>query len=388
MNRSRSSLGCCLQSACFLLCLFSALTLPAQAMQNTAQFDELIAKAQVARLDKNYEEALELLRHAQHLIHREEGVLSSRQNPILEQMAVVHLARGSFAEANKMMEMQHRIITHESNESPEAMAPSWQMLGQWYQRTLQPRKSQKAFAKALEIMRGFALPRGEVANVQLAMLKNEYLLVGCCDFDAALASLEGLELNSEQWLALGDLALLAGEQRRAMGYYKNSGASVPATQIGVGRIDHMARSYVSATLERRSRMSIVTSAEMTPTQLVGAPLPLCESRLADIAGQDDYSSFAMDLDFVVTTHGEVKKVKVSNNTAPRLVRTLVREQLTSVTYRPELVAGEARPVKLSVSQQFDRLAEQGPAEQRSATQLGCLAAARALEQDLFVVGVH
>ncbi len=387
MNRSRSSLRCRLQPVCILLCLLSLLS-PAYANQSGANFHELMSNAEAALLAEDYDLALDRLQHAQHLIHREEGVLSSKQNPILEQMALLHLARGSFSSANNMMEMQHRIVAHETNESPEAMAPAWQMLGRWYQKTLQPRKSQKAFKQALAIMQAYSLPRGEVASVQLAMLKNEYLLVGCCDFETAIKRMDGHELSTEQWLELGDLALLAGEYKRALEFYRVSGATVPATQIGVSRIDHMARSYVAATLERRSRMSIVTSAEMTPTQLVGAPLPLCESRLADISGQDDYMNYSMDLDFVVTEKGQVKKVKISNNNAPRLVRSLVRNQLGDLVYRPELVAGEARAVDLSLNQQFDQLAQQGPSEQRSATQLGCLAAARALEQDVFVVGVR
>lgn len=391
MNRSRFSLGR-LAAGCWTLSLCFFLALPSNAARPdrnvSPDLTDIVSGAEAAMGERDFDTALDLFQHAQHLIHREAGVLSAQQNPILEKMAIIYLANGSFAKANNMMELQHRIVRHESSDSPEATAPSWQTLGHWYQKTLQPKKSQEAFATALALMKDHSLPRGEIASIQLHMLKNQYLLVGCCDIEAALAELQGHQLSSEQWLELGDLALLAGEQEHALNFYRNSAATVPATPIGVSRIDHMARTYVEATLDRRSRMGIVTSAEMTPTQLVGAPLPVCESRLADISGQGDYSDFSMDLEFRVTETGDVRKVKVLSGNAPRAVKSLVRAQLRSVTYRPELVAGVAKTSEILVSQEFDKLAHLGPSEQRSATQLGCIAAARALEQDLFVVGVH
>ncbi len=348
----------------------------------------LLEQAKAAMQDKALDVAMDYYHHAQHLIHREEGVYSPGQNPILEQLALIQLELGSFAGANKLMELQHKIVGESSGYAPEAMAPSWVTLGHWYQKTMQPKKSQMAFKTALALMETHSLPQGELATVYLGMLRNEYLMVGCCDIDNTMAQLEEMDLSTEHWLRLGDLALLAKEEQQARSFYLKSGATLPATPIGADRIDKMARGYVDAMLQKENRNSMVTSAQMTPTQLVGAPLPLCESRVADLSGKIDYTNFHINLDYVVTEEGKVKRLKVGETNAPRLVRNLVRKQLQNMRYRPALVNGEPQHTQLEVTQQFDHLATRGPAEQRIAAQLGCVAAARALERDVLVAKIH
>ena len=348
----------------------------------------LLKQAKTAMQDKELDVAMDHYHHAQHLIHREEGVYSPSQNQILEQLALIQLELGSFAGANKLMELQHKIVGESSGYDPEAMAPSWVILGQWYQKTMQPKKSQAAFTHALALMEEHSLPQGELATLYLGMLRNEYLLVGCCDIDNAMAQLEEMDLTSEQWLHFGDLALLAKEDEQARSFYLKSGATLPATPIGADRIDKMARGYVDAMLQKENRNTMLTSAEMTPTQMVGSPLPLCESRVADLSGKIDYTNFHINLDYVVTEEGQVRRLKVRETNAPRLVRNLVRKQLQNMRYRPALVNGEPQHTRLEVTQQFDHLATRGPAEQRIAAQLGCVAAARALERDVLVAKVH
>jgi tetratricopeptide (TPR) repeat protein len=365
------------------------LTVPAQASKLAeTSFFQLLSEANESMKLRDYESAMDRLQLAQHLVHREDGVLSARQNPVLEKMAKIYLAQGSFSNANKMMELRHRSIAQSSNHSPEAMAPSWQKLGHYYQRTLQPKKSQLAYQEALILIKEHGLPQGEMAKIQLGMLKNQHLLVTCCDIETARKELANITLTKAQWLALGDLAMLARQYDEAELFYAKSGATLPAAPIGVNRIDHLARSYVQATLQRRSRMSIITSAEMTPTQLVGVPLPLCESRVADISGQDDYANYAMEFDFYVNNKGKVRRVKKLSSNAPSAVTALVREQLAGMRYRPELVEGRLQEAKVKLTQQFNQPANAGPLEQQAATQLGCVAAAHALEQNVFVAGLR
>ena len=394
MDRSRSSLEVERLPVSFALCLLFCFALLMVApishakQKSEVKLPQLLHEARLAVEAEEYDAALDLYRHAQHLLHREYGVLSPRQNELLEQMAKIYLAQGSFSDANNMMELRHRSIAAASNESAEAMLPAWQALGNWYQKTLQPKKSQRAFHAALEIIEAHGMPEAELATIHLAMLKNEYLLVQCCDLDAAKDVVHDLSLTTEQWLELGDLALLAGQHKEAELFYFKSGATLAATPIGTRRIDHLARTYVQATLDRRSRMSILTSAEMTPTQLVGAPLPMCESRVADISGKQGYENFTMDISFKVNRRGMVRGVKVAQSSAPGSIDGLLRKQMASLIYRPELQEGQVRSSKVTFNQRFDRLANPGPAEQRAATMLGCVAAARALESDIFVVGVN
>lgn len=367
--------------------LFCATTSQADtALEPTVS--DLLLEAKAAMQEKEFAAAIDHFQHAQYLIHREEGVLSPEQNHILEQLALIQLEQGSFAAANNMMELQHRIVGESSGFSPEAMAPAWRTLGQWYQKTMQPKKSQSAYKEALAIMKEHSLPERELASVYLSILKNEYLMVACCDIDNAKAELEKMDLTAEQWLHFGDLALLAGEYEQAQSFYLKSDATLPATPIGADRIDKMAGGYVDAMLQKRSRNSMLTSAEMTPTQLVGAPLPLCESRIADLAGKIDYTNFNINMDFVVNQQGKVRKLRVTETNAPRLVRNLVRKQLQNMRYRPALLNGEPQLTRLEVTQAFDHLATRGPAEQRIAAQLGCVAAARALERDVLVAKVN
>jgi hypothetical protein len=117
-------------------------------------------------------------------------------------------------------------------------------------------------------------------------------------------------------------------------------------------------------------------------------LPLCESRIADLAGKIDYTNFNINMNFVVNEQGKVRKLKVTETNAPRLVRNLVRKQLQNMRYRPALSNGEPQLTELEVTQEFDHLATRGPAEQRIAAQLGCVAAARALERDVIVAKVR
>ena len=395
MDRLRSLLGAEKFSRSFVLylsvCLMTGLSFYSTSIHADARVQhglfQIVEQAEEAAQLQQYDDALAHYRHAQRLIHVEDGVFSPQQNPILEQMAVIHLAQGSFADANRMMEFQHRIVGEVSNYSPEAIAPSWQTLGRWYQKTLQPKKSQRAFQQALDIMETHGMPMGEVAGIHLSMLMNDYLMVACCDIETVMVELDGMSLSAEQWLELGDLAMLAGEHKEARAFYAKSNVTLPATPIGVKRIDHMARAYVEATLERRSRMSIVTSAELTPTQLIGAPLPFCESRLVDISGDDDYFNYSMNVSFAVNHAGKVRGVKMIESNAPGSINALMRDQLNGITYRPELVNGEVKKTRLTITQQFDA-SSQNALKHQSAAQLGCVAAARALEQDAFLAGIR
>lgn len=388
MDRVRSLLGAFSFSAS-TLCLLVMLSAPVHGSRLAEpSFFEVLSEADESMKLRDYELAMDRLQLAQYMVHREDGVLSARQNIVLEKMATIYLAQGSFSDANKMMELRHRSVAHSSNNSPEALVPSWQKLGHYYQRTLQPKKSQSAYQEALTLIKEHGLPQGEMAKIQLAMLKNQHLLVTCCDIETARQELANVSLSKAQWLELGDLAMLARQYDEAELFYAKSGASLTAAPIGVNRIDHMARSYVQATLERRSRMSIITSAEMTPTQLVGAPLPLCESRVADISGQDDYASYAMEFDFLVNKQGKVRRVKKLSSNAPSAVTALVREQLAGIRYRPELVAGRLQEAKVKLKQQFNKTTTASSLEQQVATQLGCVAAAHALEQNVFVAGLR
>ena len=89
---------------CLSICLVGTLT-PLKFAVADARVEhgmlEILTRAEQAKRQQLYDEALKHFQHAQRLIHVEDGVLSPEQNPILEQMAIIHLAQGSFANANQ-----------------------------------------------------------------------------------------------------------------------------------------------------------------------------------------------------------------------------------------------------------------------------------------------
>ena len=69
----------------------------------------------------------------------------------------------------------------------------------------------------------------------------------------------------------------------------------------------------------------------------------------DITGDDDYSSYSIDMKFDVTPEGKVRRAKVIESNAPSSVNALLRDQLNAVTYRPALMEGEVQKTKLKIA---------------------------------------
>ncbi len=74
-----------------------------------SEADVLQSKAGKAMADQNWAVAEDLLLQAQHALHREHGVVTEQQGPILDQLARAHIEQKDYRQANQFKELTANI---------------------------------------------------------------------------------------------------------------------------------------------------------------------------------------------------------------------------------------------------------------------------------------
>ena len=95
-------------------------------------FKPLMARSLV-RQDRNlYEDSEDDLRRAQHLIHRQKGVYSLDQLPVIDQLTVVKLRNGELVEADQQQDFNLKINEENYGDNSEKLVPVLQKIGAYF----------------------------------------------------------------------------------------------------------------------------------------------------------------------------------------------------------------------------------------------------------------
>ena len=95
-----------------------------------SEADVLQSKAGKAMADQNWAVAEDLLLQAQHALHREHGVVTEQQGPILDQLARAHIEQKDYRQANQFKEFNH--FLGQRSPSIDTRLQSEIALARWY----------------------------------------------------------------------------------------------------------------------------------------------------------------------------------------------------------------------------------------------------------------
>ena len=95
-----------------------------------SEADVLQSKAGKAMADQNWAVAEDLLLQAQHALHREHGVVTEQQGPILDQLARAHIEQKDYRQANQFKEFNH--FLGQRSTSIDTRVQSEIALARWY----------------------------------------------------------------------------------------------------------------------------------------------------------------------------------------------------------------------------------------------------------------
>ncbi|MEX2489102.1 MAG: tetratricopeptide repeat protein [Pseudomonadales bacterium] len=178
-----------------------------------------------------YELAEEALKRAQHLTHRNRGVHSLSQAPILEVLTQTFLQRDQPLKADQQQKLALYISERQYGKSSPELVPALYKLGDWYMRTGQFRESRKTYERAMEIIESDGGIHDPRLLKPLQLIAETRRLEGiCCSYKDLEEALEIIENNANVtnemvvsvYLSLGDAYLVSHDEEQAHTFYKRA----------------------------------------------------------------------------------------------------------------------------------------------------------------------
>lgn len=332
-------------------------------------------------LNQDYAESLAVLRRAQHITHRNDGVYSLDQLIIVDWITSNHLKTNAFSAADVQQRFSYRINEVNFGADDPRMIAAMTKLGNWFRNSGQLADALKIYRKSLRLLE----QQGTDSDLQLieplrAISSTLYLQGGCCPdepLDRALNILLNDPGSDEQdrveaLLDLADMLLLKRNGSRAKQLYQKVWRMMASdkvgktseeffskpTRLGISQTDDVVSAFRKAKKgysrgkpdviylnapAKHAPVADVDDEEKGQRGLIGSPLPLCYPQLLDLAkvtGKEQLANYYMDFDFTVNEDGQVVEIAVvDSNTPPKLGR-YVKNMLQRTRFRPRFSEGE------------------------------------------------
>ena len=205
--------------------LVDAAQIPVAAVQ------DLQNKAIEAMADQRWAVAEDLLLQAQHALHRQHGVVTERQAPILDQLARTHIEQKDYRQANRFKEFNY--FLGQRSPSIDTQIQAEIALARWYLYSGQFDAARRLLSASLktELAREPFVPERALLRLDVELFSTQ-----CCHSDDAIALLgrakahgvsADLILLFEQRVA--DLLILDGKADLAAAYYAQQQATTRRT---------------------------------------------------------------------------------------------------------------------------------------------------------------
>lgn len=328
----------------------------------------------------DYEFALNTLRRAQHITHRNDGVYSLEQLPFVDSITMLNIKTGQVKDADRQQRFYYSINVQNYGEDDPRMVPAMNKMADWYKASGQFKKALKTYEKVLLVIDKFKL--GEIKKLRpLRGLSTVIYLKGGCCVDEPLGEALQIVMSDpgsdhvaelEALVHLADMQMIRNKKAAAKEYYEHAWASLGSENplihelfdtpelLGVSRVADVHKAYymtvdgranatktvyrVGRYQESASGISFGKKKKKPATAVIGRPLSLCHSQALELARTNDSDKLAqyfVDVNFTVTSEGAVKNISLLDSNAPRRLQHYVTNTLRQARYRPSFREGKA-----------------------------------------------
>ena len=360
-------------------------------------------------------EAEDTLQRAQHVAHRNEGVYTPRQYPIIDQLAAIRMDEDKPVSANQLHKFKFHLATRHY-EGIDALDAHHQ-LTDWYLVTGQYVRARTLMKKAIDLIEEEA---GENDLRKVEALRKESMarrLEGICCADRPIrkaielleeSGVDNPDLERELFRGLGDALIVRSRGKEAAEIYaKAAGMGVTSTEpelLAMGKaladgenprkLMYKVRNDVSGTrVDRMTRAEELAAGNEEPQRftvpgeyansfgillrdaharvatdehsddIIGTPFQfyldqvrtIVPLRLEDPA---DMARIAITFEFTVTEQGKVRDLVIAESNAPKRLNRMMREVMQRARFRPVIVDGEPVRTENHVLTQYFRQAPQ------------------------------
>ena len=338
------------------------------------------------------ESGRETLKRAQHIAHRNEGVYSKLQLPIIQNLKDLALKEEEYDDANRQQKFAFFVTTHAfEDDHPEVLAAHAE-LADWYMTTGQPRRARRSIQDAREIAE-----RTDQDILPFHVLENRARRIEgiCCNTKRMDRILEDVDLENvlpeslgAMYLEIADNLTLGGKSAQASAYYLKAHELLPLDSADPRPLT-IRRNYDSARtskitaykvqrdtlsrqrLERMTRQEQLddeyqppqwflmdaegtqkgfsardihetTEGERRTHKLAGHPILFSDDQLNHVLPgrlENNKGELIIELSFTVTETGSLEDIEILNSTAPHRINRLVTKALRKIRYRPALEDG-------------------------------------------------
>lgn len=368
----------------------------------------------------DYELAMNTLRRAQHITHRNEGVYSLEQLTLIDSLTMLEIKTGRIENADTQQRFYYSINLKNYGKDDQRILPAINRMAEWFSASGQLDKSLRFYKKALDVINKLELGEAEKLRPLRGLSTVKYLKGFCCIDEHLREALRIIMTHPgsdhvdklDALVHLADMHMINKKRRIANQYYQDAWNRLrsgnPATQalfnspelLGVSGVEDVHKAYYltiegpilmdkKVYLSKNSgqsslQVNIGQKRKPVHTPIIGEPLSLCHSQVLELArtnSTEDLGQYFVDLSFTVTSGGSVRNVSLLDSNAPSRLQRYVTNTLRQTRYRPTFWQGEAIDSKnLKIRQTFsgDRATQESRtpfsrtnADGKRATTLGC-----------------
>ncbi len=306
-----------------------------------------------------------LFYQAQHELHRNEGVWTLSQLPIVDRLTEISLRSHEQKTAAQQQVNRDSISLHNFAEDSPQVAKALVNLGNYHDMMARYGQARRLYREAANLSFSDAFN-----TATLNLLDNQYLRGYCCNQKTILAARESVNKadsldtteKARKMLYIGEFAMLADKPKLGRALFRdaaqlspdlNTELATPAL-LGISRTDRMERAYVE-TLSRSPYFDDYRHAyeeQYAPGRLIGSPMPVCAARISDLVDQGNWESYKVKLSLLITAEGRTKKVKVVETDAPGPLRLLTTRLYHLSRFRPVIENGVPVDATVEVTQTY------------------------------------
>lgn len=345
-----------------------------------------------------YSEALEVLRRAQHIMHRADGVYTLDQLDVLDGITKAGLLSKQPKLADQQQRFAFRVSSRNFAPGDARLIAAMYKLGSWFRETGQYSDALSTF----ESLRDSILLDSWDNDLRLidalrAIASVRLLQETCCTDDILEQVIEvvdanpGSDVEDKVWAMteLADVVLASRQTKRAKSLYESAWLlstqrTIESTQpdifsepkrLGIVHKEDLIAAYrdLESGFNLSNKKVYYMADNKTPGQssvsisfggsdevvhqsLIGNPLPVCYQQVLDLSKDKDRANlvdYYVDLDFTVNDAGRVSEVDIVETNAPGKLGRFIRNLLRKTLFRPRVVDGSTVETRhLKVRQTF------------------------------------